>query len=285
MADSPDVQTESPAAVLHRLEQGAQRVETPCGDGAMVWHIWGDGPQMVLLHGGAGSWRHWAHNIDFLARQYRLVVADLPGLGESSLPPEDATARSVAEIVVQGIEQILGPDSSYDLVGFSFGGIIGAEVALIHEKHVRSLTIIGSGGLQLPGGGAQLVRVRHLTGAERYAAHATNLGRMMIADPARIDDLAVEIQDWNTQHSRLKTPEIARQGSLPAALGKLRVKLNAIYGDRDAVAAPYVAEREKLFRQLCPGVDFRFLPGAGHWLPYESPAEFHDMLMDMLRMP
>ena len=32
----------------------AERLETPCGDGVMVWRVWGSGPPLVLLHGGYG---------------------------------------------------------------------------------------------------------------------------------------------------------------------------------------------------------------------------------------
>jgi pimeloyl-ACP methyl ester carboxylesterase len=148
--------------------------------------------------------------------------------------------------------------------------------------------MVGSGGrgLALPGGNPQLVRVRHLTGAERTAANVTNLSRLMIADPARIDDLAVEIQDWNTGHSRLRNPDIARSQSLQDALSKLQVKLNVIYGDRDAAAYPRIAERKQVFQRLCPTVvDFRFVAGAGHWLIYEAAAKFHEMLLDMMQKP
>src|ERR1700722_10585040 len=78
-----------PEQFLARLEHAASRTATPCGDETMVWHLWGDAdsPVLVLFHGGAGSWRHWAHNIDVLSQTYRLLVPDLPGLGESAFPP------------------------------------------------------------------------------------------------------------------------------------------------------------------------------------------------------
>ena len=44
--------TEPPDAVLARIEHAGKRIETPCGAGRMVWHAWGDGPALVLLHGG-----------------------------------------------------------------------------------------------------------------------------------------------------------------------------------------------------------------------------------------
>jgi hypothetical protein len=41
----------------------ARMFETPCGDGDMVWHVWGDGPPLVLFHGGYGSWTHWIRKV------------------------------------------------------------------------------------------------------------------------------------------------------------------------------------------------------------------------------
>src|SRR5277367_3738566 len=107
------VGTEDPAVFLDRQERAAVRMETPCGDGLMVWRAWGDGPVLVLLHGGAGSWRHWAHNIDDLSRDYRLLVPDLPGLGSSADPPDPRTAQTVAAVLGQGIDIVLGPDATY----------------------------------------------------------------------------------------------------------------------------------------------------------------------------
>ena len=59
-----------PAALLASFEARARRVETPCGEGSLVWRIWGDGPPLVLGHGGQGAWSHWIRNIDALAAHY-----------------------------------------------------------------------------------------------------------------------------------------------------------------------------------------------------------------------
>ena len=211
------VGTEDPAAFLDRLERAAARMQTKCGDGTMVWRSWGEGPVLVLLHGGAGSWRHWAHNIDDLSRDHRLLVPDLPGLGESANLPLPHTADAVAAILAHGIDRILGPDATYDLAGFSFGGTASGCLAAVHGARVRSLTLICSGGVGPSANNVELLKVRHLTGEARVAAHRTNLNRLMIADPAKIDALALLIQDWNTRHSRLKTPLLSRGGTADGA--------------------------------------------------------------------
>jgi pimeloyl-ACP methyl ester carboxylesterase len=274
---------QGPAAFLDRLERTAWRTETPCGEGTMVWRSWGDGPVLVLFHGGAGSWRHWAHNIEVLSQTYRLLVPDLPGLGESAFPPDGGDAMAVAAIVARGIDIVLGPDVRYDVAGFSFGGTMASCLGAIHGARVRSVTIIGSSGVGPSGSAVELMKVRHLAGEERIAAHRTNLNRLMIADPARIDDLALEIQEWNTRHSRLKTPILSRSGALPRAIARVGAPVNGIWGQLDAPANPRAPERVAALRAMRPDADVRMIPGAGHWVAYEAPEQFNAILLEMLQ--
>jgi pimeloyl-ACP methyl ester carboxylesterase len=272
-----------PAAFLDRLERTAKRTETPCGDGTMVWRSWGEGPDLVLFHGGAGSWRHWAHNIDVLSRTYRLLVPDLPGLGESAFPPDGDDAMQVAQIVANGIDTVLGAEARYDVAGFSFGGTMATCVGAIHGARVRSVTIIGSSGVGPSGSAVELLKVRHLTGDARVATHRVNLNRLMIADPAKIDALALAIQEWNTRHSRLKTPTLSRSGALPNALKRVVAPVNGIWGERDAPANPRAPLRVAALRELRPDADVRMIPGAGHWVAYEAREQFNAMLLEMLK--
>ncbi len=273
---------ETPAATLARFERSATRVETPNGDGKMVWHIWGAGPVLALFHGGAGSWRHWIHNIEALSKSYRLLVADLPGLGASDDPPNGDDADEVAAIVAAGIDAILGTEATYDVAGFSFGSTMAVCVAARRRARVRSCTIIGSSAVGPPGSMIELLKVRHLQGEERVAAHRTNLNRLMIADPAKIDALALVIQDWNTMHSRLKTPALSRSGALMRALAQVRVPVHAIWGEFDAPANPRARERIAVMREARPDADLHLIPGAGHWVAYEAPEQVNAILLKIL---
>jgi pimeloyl-ACP methyl ester carboxylesterase len=272
-----------PTTFLDRLERSAWRTETPCGDGTMVWRSWGEGPVLVLFHGGAGSWRHWAHNIDALSRAYRLLVPDLPGLGESTFPPVSDNAMAVARIVADGIDITLGKETRYDVAGFSFGGLMATCIGALHGVRVRSVTIIGSSGVGPAGSAVELLKVRHLSGQERVDTHRINLNRLMIADPTKIDDLALAIQEWNTRHSRLKTPTLSRSGALPKALKDVVARVNGIWGECDAPANPRAPLRVAALRALRPDADVRMIPGAGHWVAYEVPEQFNAMLLEMLR--
>ena len=276
----------TPAAILNDLQSQAQRFETPCGDGRMIWHCWGAAnPVVVLFHGGAGSWRHWIKTIPALMDKWRVLIPDLPGLGESDLPPESDDGMAIARIVTDGIAAIIGPTTPYDVVGFFFGGTMASCAGVLCPDLVRSVTIIASAGVGGPdalGTPVRLEKVRHLEGEARRDTHRINLGRLMIADPAKIDDLALEIQDWGTVRSRLNTPAISRGGTIAAAIDALTMPLNGMWGEFDAPASVMGPARAAALKRRKPNADIRIVPGAGHWAAYEAPDFVNPTLLEML---
>jgi pimeloyl-ACP methyl ester carboxylesterase len=281
-----DPTAEDPQIVLDRVRGQAKRYETPCGDGKMVWHLWdrsgGTAPVVALFHGGAGSWRHWIRTIPALVPTYRVLVPDLPGLGESDVPPDGDDAFAIAGIVADGIDAIIGTTPTYDVVGFSFGGTMAACVGALKGTRVRSVNIIGSSGVGALGSSVNLEKVRHLEGQARWDTHRINLNRLMIADPAKIDDLAIAIQDWNTIRSRLRTPAISRSGAIMKAIDRLQSPLNGMWGELDAPANPKGPERVATLRAHKPDADIRLIPGTGHWAAYESADTVNAILLEFL---
>jgi pimeloyl-ACP methyl ester carboxylesterase len=128
-----------------------------------------------------------------------------------------------------------------------------------------------------------LQRVRDKTGEALAEAHRTNLLRIMIADPARIDALAIAIQDWNARHARLDSPALIARRPLAQSLPQLRVPVNAIWGERDQLDCYTLQDRIAALRALCPAVELRIIPVAGHWVAYELPDAFNATLAELLR--
>lgn len=249
----------------------------------MIWRSWGEGPALVLLHGGAGSWRHWVRTVPAWSPTRRVLAPDLPGLGESADPPAPPDMPTVSAIVAAGIDQMLGPRTSYDLVGFSFGASVGGHVALLHGPRVRTLTLVGAGGLVPPRTPMVLERVRGKSGDALAQAHRANLERIMIADPARIDELAIRIQDWNSRHARLDSPALIGRRPLAASLPKIRVPVSAIWGERDQLAYYTIEDRIAALRALCPAARVRIISVSGHWVAYEFADAFNTTLGELLR--
>jgi 2-hydroxy-6-oxonona-2,4-dienedioate hydrolase len=274
----------SPAAQVARLAAAGRRIETPCGDGVMVWRIWGEGEPLVLFHGGFGSWTHWLRNIPELSRRYRLIVANLPGLGESDEAPRPHTPGGLAAIAADGIARILAPGERFHLAGFSFGGLIGGHVAAALGERCRSLTLVGAGGLGLKRNAIQPLKSwRHIedeTG--RIAVHRENLAILMIADPAAIDELAIYLQSENAPRGRVNSPPIAMTDTLARVLPQVRGRLAGIWGERDATAMHDLPARARLLRGIQADAPFIVIADAGHWVQYEAAAAFDEALAAVL---
>jgi 2-hydroxy-6-oxonona-2,4-dienedioate hydrolase len=273
--------SEATKAWVEGIAAEAQRFETPCGDGQLVWHSWGGGPPLVLLHGGYGSWTHWIRNVLPLSRQLRVLAPDLPGLGESATPPEPWTAAGLAAIVVAGIDRIVPRDAELRLAGFSFGGVIGGSVAAQLGDRLRNFTVVGSNGLGLERSPTPLRRVPpEADETEEFATHRYNLNQLMIADPGKIDELALWLQKTNHARARMRSRRFSRSGALIEALPKVTARLAGIWGERDATAYPHVAERARILRSIQPEAPFATVPGAGHWVQFEAAEQFNPLLAE-----
>lgn len=270
-------------AFVEGIAAEAERVETPCGDGRMVWRVWGSGPPLVLFHGGYGSWMHWIRNVLPLSRRFTIVAPDLPGLGESATPPEPHTAERLARILVEGLDILLPRHERLHLAGFSFGGVLGGHVAALLGDRLDGFTIVGSNGLGLPRQPTQLERQKPGGTVEELLAIAEhNLGVLMIADKDKIDDLAVYIQYTNAPRGRVRSRRFSRTDTLIQALPRVTARLSGIWGGRDAGAYPYLNERQRVLEEIQPGLRFEVIPGAGHWVAYEADDRFNPLLAEIV---
>lgn len=270
----------SPAEILADFERRAQRFETPCGDGAMVWRAWGSGPPLLVIHGAHGAWSHWVRNIDALAASRTVWAIDLPGNGDSAMPTREDFA-AISEAIGDGLRALVGHELPIDVAGFSFGGVAAGYLGFHQPDVVRRLILIGTGGLGTPGGAIQLQRLRGLEGEERRAAQRANLLGLMLHHPDSVDELALHLQAANGPRGRLNPRSLVLPDRLLEVLPRLTVRVDAIWGEHDR-PHPDPALQEAVMRRSHPDMEFHVIPGAGHWVMYERPQAFNRVLLDLL---
>ncbi|MEZ0301429.1 MAG: alpha/beta fold hydrolase [Hyphomicrobiaceae bacterium] len=273
-----------PAAAVEAIARTARKVRTPCGDGHMVWRVWGKGEPLVLFHGGSGSWTHWIRNIDELSRHHELWVADIPGLGDSTMPPQPWVPQTIADVVVAGLGELFPAAQRLRLVGFSFGGQIAGLSAARMGNRVQSLTLVGVAALGLRADPREpFAKVRTgMSAAEIAGVYHQNLRVLMFADPANIDALAVHLQAENIKRARFRSRPFAATDTLARALADVTARVSTIWGTRDIIARPSLEARLDILRRHHPGLDVRLIEGAGHWVAYEAADRFNAALLDVL---
>lgn len=105
----------------------------------------GDGPPLVLLHGGIEcGGAVWAPVISRLGEGHRLVVPDLPGLGESE-PVAQLDAGAFAEWFAELLRQTCAEKPA--LVAHSLAGSLAARFAAEHSDLLRRLVIYSAPGI------------------------------------------------------------------------------------------------------------------------------------------
>ena len=107
----------------------------------------GDGPPLLLLHGGiecAGA--YWGPIVSQFAESHRVVIADLPGLGQSE-PMERMDEGAFAGWLSSLIE--LTCDHEPDLVAHSLLGSYAARFAVSNGDALRRLVIYAAPGVGL----------------------------------------------------------------------------------------------------------------------------------------
>jgi pimeloyl-ACP methyl ester carboxylesterase len=280
----PRLENDLPPEALRVLSHG-QRHTTPCGDGDLVWHTWGEGEPLVLLHGGSGSWTHWIRNVEALAAAgRRVVVPDLPGFGDSARPPDGQDADVVAPSLAQGLLQLLG-DAPVDVAGFSFGGLVGALMAAGQPERVRRLIMIGAPGLGLRSKRLPLTSWREQPTREgQLAAHRSNLATLMLHRDEAIDDLAVALQAANVPRDRMHRRKLAMTDILLQTLPTIRCRIDAIYGEQDALYRDTLPELRARLTSAPTFRELAFVAGAGHWVQYEDAEAFHRELLRLLAL-
>ncbi len=273
---------QEPPEVANLLARG-QVLTTPCGAGELVWHRWGDlaqGRPLVLLHGGSGSWTHWLRNIDPLLEQgYAILAPDLPGFGDSALPPQGRDADAMPAVLEQGLSRLLGAQAC-DLMGFSFGAMVAGLWARAEPARARRLVLVAPPGLGRPA--VERVKPkawRHLAdGAQRQAVHRYNLLELMLHHQASLSPLACQLQQRNAERDRLPSRRLSRTDVLAQALRQVQVPVHVIHGDQDPYYRHQVAEIEAVLRQ-CPGfAGMQAVADAGHWVQFERPEGFQAAL-------
>ncbi len=98
------------------------------------------GETLLFLHGWGGSKELWWGALAALSDGFRCLALDLPGTGETRLPPGLRTMPDMARWVAETCERLRL--TRVTLVGHSLGGNLAAQIALDFPDFARRLVLV-----------------------------------------------------------------------------------------------------------------------------------------------
>jgi pimeloyl-ACP methyl ester carboxylesterase/uncharacterized RmlC-like cupin family protein len=256
----------------------------------------GEGPAVVLLHGYGETGDMWAALAADLARDHRVVVPDLRGMGLSARPAGGYDKKTQGEDVA-GVLRELGIERA-DLVTHDIGNMVGYAFAAGHRDAVRRFVLIDA---PLPGvgpweeilknpllwhfrfGGPDMERL--VAGRERiyldrfwneFSAHPDRFTEAARAHYAALYAAPGAMHAGFAQFAAFDQDAIDNKAFL--AEGKLDMPVLALGGEKSfglamAQVMSFAANR----------VTGAIVPDSGHWIMEENPQATTALVGDFLR--
>ncbi len=246
----------------------------------VAWERTGSGPPVVFCHGTPWSSRLWAPFARGLAREFTVHLWDMPGYGQSSKHPGHAV-----DLGTQG-ELFADLLAHWDLarprvVAHDYGGAVALRAHLLHGRAYASLTLVDVVALRPWGSDFfRLVR-RH---ADVFAAQPAAVHRGAVEAyirtaahrPLADDQLHTLTAPWLTPDGR---PAFYRQiaqaderytDEIQDRYGELDLPVTVIWGEEDTWIP---VDRAHRLAAMIPGARAETIPGAGHLVQCDAPAE------------
>jgi pimeloyl-ACP methyl ester carboxylesterase len=222
--------------------------------------ITGDGRPVVMLHG-------WGANIELmwpLAQQlapcgYRVYVLDLPGFGQTQLPPVAWSVRDYVSFVVAYMDYH-GLDRVH-MVGHSFGGRIGLVLGAAYPERIIKMVLADSAGIRPR---------RSLSGQIRLNTYKLFRATLSML---RMSRLAHRLGNWYV--NRYGSPDyqtaqgvmretfvkVVNEDLLPYA-ARVKPSTLLLWGDQDADTPLWQGQ---LLEKTIPDAGLVVFKGAGHY--------------------
>ncbi|MCW3119533.1 MAG: alpha/beta hydrolase [Chitinophagaceae bacterium] len=109
----------------------------------IVYRVSGQGAPVIFIHGFGEDGEVWKNQALWLEQQFKLIIPDLPGSGDSDRV-DDMSMEGLADVIKIILDKELnGPDSGFTkvcMIGHSMGGYIGLAFA---EKYPIMLKAFG----------------------------------------------------------------------------------------------------------------------------------------------
>lgn len=106
----------------------------------IYYEIHGEGKPLVLLEGLASDHTAWLPHVEKLKEQFRCLVFDNRGMGQTDCPEIEYTSRMFAEDTAKLMEAT-GFKQAH-IVGLSMGASIAQELSLAHPEKVLSMVLV-----------------------------------------------------------------------------------------------------------------------------------------------
>ena len=255
------------------------------GDAELYYESRGDGPPLLLVPGLGGVGAFWVKQVEEFSRDFRVIVHDHRGTGQSTHARITYSVEQMADDVLK-LMDALKIDSAH-LVGHSTGGAIGQVLAQDHPRRLRSLVLSATWAGQDAYFRRQFQTRREILlglGLESYFRSTM----LTLMPPAWVsaNDAAIDTQVGQMVAAASPTEILVSRIDAIVAfdrrkrLGEIRTPTLVIVADDDVVTPRFYSDE---LAERIPGAKLAVLDSGGHFAPVISPEPYNRAVGAFLR--
>ena len=251
------------------------------------WHALGKGEPLVLIMGLGCSSAMWFRLAPRLAKQFRVILMDNRGAGQTSVENYVVHRVTVMASDVAAVLDAAGAGKAH-VLGISMGGMIAQEFALNHPARVRSLVLAATNcggpyaipaqpkvwGLLFSKGSRTpeeyLAAMRPYTFARKTPAHVVEQDHLV-----RLASYPV-LRGYQAQLYGLMG------WSAYARLPEIKCPTLVLHGKEDQLIPP---ENGRLLAERIPGAELVEMNDASHWIPSDQLDATVDAVQSFIGKP
>ena len=243
---------------------------------------------LVLIHGFPLNPSMWEPQLSLAGRGWRIIVPELRGFGPGDSAAGDPPTTSVDDYAGDIIDLLDSLHIKKDAVvcGLSMGGYAAFALFRHAPTYFRAMVLADTRSQgDPPEAVANRKNMQQLVREKGQGAVADALIPKLVCEVTRAGKPDV-VEHLRTQIMSASVPAIVgaldammtRPDSTPM-LATLRIPVQIIVGDQDAVTPPPLSEQ--MHRDI-PGSELAVIAGAGHMSNMEQPAAFNQVLGQFL---
>ncbi len=240
------------------------------------WRQAGSGPAVLVLHGWGARIEAVQPIISGLSPQLTVYAVDLPGFGETALPPAAWGVTDYADWTRALMDELGLARPS--IVGHSNGGRVAIHLASHHPERVDKLILVDSAGIRPKRG----MRYHRRVAMAKTAKHAARL----LGAPGRALQKRVLARTASSDYANAGPlrPTFVKlvNEDLTPLLSQIRASTLLIWGDGDD-ATP-LSDGQTMERMI-PDAGLVVLAGAGHFSYLDQPQRFARVAAHFLAAP
>jgi pimeloyl-ACP methyl ester carboxylesterase len=239
----------------------------------------GQGAPLLVIHGELGV-PHWPDSFARLGERYDVIVPSLPGYGKTTRPDWIMGVHDLAAWVTW-FARDLELRSPLNVIGFSLGGWVAAEIACVAPQFISKLVLVGAMGLKPERGEIfDYFLDSGITGFRR-AFHRPDQSPEFLRSWGK--DWTPEEADLVEQHRemtcRVAWKPYMHSLTLRHLLQGVRTPTLLVWGREDTIVP---LECGEIYARAIPGARLTTVAQCGHMPEMEKPAEFVELVRGFL---